>query len=759
MKRVSFRLLMLICVVLVMGCASDKEKTEKFLAQAQESYDAGEYSQAVIHIKNAVETTPKSVPAHELLAKTYLKLGDARQAFNTLRRIEELNPSDLDNVAQVASFYLLARQRDEARTRVDRVLAENPDHIQALYLRAGLLSDKRENLDKITGIYKKILSIDADQARAHLALSRVYANQGQTEKAEQGLKKALEISPDNTNIYKTLFEFHMSGKNPDAARKVLDDLIARKPGQADPYIFLGNFHVGRGELSQAKDAFSKAIENQPANLNAHMLLARVYNTQGEREKAEQYIRKALEAAPDNYTVKNAYAEFHFSHNDLEKAVQLVDEILAQRPDFPPAKVLKGKILTRRRDHEAATHIFTELTKEEPDSPAYHFLLGSALFEKGEVSQAKSSLSTALEKDPAHLQARLLMATIHFRQGDLYLAEDNVKKVLAARPGHYNASLLMGNIHMANRKNADARATFNRMTQIAPDNPAAYYRLGILDRSEKLYPEAEKNLKQALALNPTLMDVFSSLVSVYAVQKDYDKALVAIDTQMALTDTNPVVTAIILNLKGNILLSKADRTGAVASYNRSIEKNPQYITPYLTLAKLYASGEEWDKTERVYLDLIEQRQDQAVVYGLLGTLYEKQGKPAQAEAQYLKALDIDPDHIPAVNNLAYLYAQQDRELNKALDLARQAKERLGRIPAIMDTLGWVYYKKGLYDSAAAEFLSCIEIAPGNPTFHYHLGLAYDKLGKPEKAKAALTKALNLNQPFDGSEDARNILARL
>ena len=61
---------------------------------------------------------------------------------------------------------------------------------------------------------------------------------------------------------------------------------------------------------------------------------------------------------------------------------------------------------------------------------------------------------------------------------------------------------------------------------------------------------------------------------------------------------------------------------------------------------------------------------------------------------------------------------------------------------MDTLGWVYYKKGLFDSAAAEVESCIDLEPRNPIFHYHLGLAYHQLGKATKAKAALEKALEL-----------------
>ena len=75
---------------------------------------------------------------------------------------------------------------------------------------------------------------------------------------------------------------------------------------------------------------------------------------------------------------------------------------------------------------------------------------------------------------------------------------------------------------------------------------------------------------------------------------------------------------------------------------------------------------------------------------------------------------------------------------------------------MDTLGLVYYKKGLYDNAIGEFNDSIAKLPDNATIRYHLGLAYYKKGENEKARAALEKALSLDGPFDGAAEARRIL---
>jgi Flp pilus assembly protein TadD len=110
-------------------------------------------------------------------------------------------------------------------------------------------------------------------------------------------------------------------------------------------------------------------------------------------------------------------------------------------------------------------------------------------------------------------------------------------------------------------------------------------------------------------------------------------------------------------------------------------------------------------------------------------------------------------------LAYLLAEKGEDLNKALDLARQAKEKMPNDPGVMDTLGWVFFKKGLYDSAIAELNDCVEKMKDNATVHYHLGMAYFKAGEGAKAKTALEKAMALDPKFLKADEVREILEKL
>ena len=78
---------------------------------------------------------------------------------------------------------------------------------------------------------------------------------------------------------------------------------------------------------------------------------------------------------------------------------------------------------------------------------------------------------------------------------------------------------------------------------------------------------------------------------------------------------------------------------------------------------------------------------------------------------------------------------------------------------MDTLGWVYYKKGHADQAIPQFESAIQKGRANALYRYHVGLAYMQAGEAEKATRALEEALRLNPSSADAEDARQRLARL
>ena len=180
---------------------------------------------------------------------------------------------------------------------------------------------------------------------------------------------------------------------------------------------------------------------------------------------------------------------------------------------------------------------------------------------------------------------------------------------------------------------------------------------------------------------------------------------------------------------------------------------------MALAKIYIIEKKLDQAITQYEAILSKNPKYLAAYMALGTIYDQQDDGEKAETYYRKALEIKSDFAPAANNLAWNLAERGGNIDEALGFAQVAKEQMPDNGAVMDTLGWIYYLKGSYLNAIAEFQDSLTQNPDNPVINLHLGLAYYKNKQPRKAKEFLDKALNINQNFKGAEEARNILKEI
>ncbi len=144
--------------------------------------------------------------------------------------------------------------------------------------------------------------------------------------------------------------------------------------------------------------------------------------------------------------------------------------------------------------------------------------------------------------------------------------------------------------------------------------------------------------------------------------------------------------------------------------------------------------------------------------MLGTILELQGRKDDAKARYSKALQVDPRAAVAANNLAWIDANSNGNLDVALQLAQTAKAQLPTRHEVDDTLGFIYYKKGLSSMAIESLTASTQRSPDNPSYNYHLALAHHQQGNKAEAQKFLEKALK-NPNFSGAEDAKKLLAQL
>jgi len=139
--------------------------------------------------------------------------------------------------------------------------------------------------------------------------------------------------------------------------------------------------------------------------------------------------------------------------------------------------------------------------------------------------------------------------------------------------------------------------------------------------------------------------------------------------------------------------------------------------------------------------------------MAGVLLESMGKPEEARKRYEAALSLDPTAALAANNLAWMMAESGGNLDVALQLAQTAKRGMPNRPEVDDTLGWIYYKKGMNSLALPLLESAAKEYPKHAGYHYHLAMAYSKAGLLSKAEASLAEATRLNPKFVQEAEAK------
>jgi tetratricopeptide (TPR) repeat protein len=219
------------------------------------------------------------------------------------------------------------------------------------------------------------------------------------------------------------------------------------------------------------------------------------------------------------------------------------------------------------------------------------------------------------------------------------------------------------------------------------------------------------------------------------------------------------SASLYTMAGRAYSAAGDAAKAEEYLKRAIDLEPTKLQAYGLLGQLYIGQKRLGDARDHYTDLTAKNPRSVPANTMLGMIMEAQRDLPAAEAQYQRTLSLDPEAAVAANNLAWLYVASNRNLDQALQLAQMSAKSLGEVPQVNDTLGWIYFRKGMFQPAVRHLEKSIQKDAGDPSVHYHLGMAYLQTGEVDKARKALQRALSMSPNFEGAGDAKKALADL
>jgi tetratricopeptide (TPR) repeat protein len=174
----------------------------------------------------------------------------------------------------------------------------------------------------------------------------------------------------------------------------------------------------------------------------------------------------------------------------------------------------------------------------------------------------------------------------------------------------------------------------------------------------------------------------------------------------------------------------------------------------TLADMLRSAGRYEEAEPLYATLIAQDASDWRLYFSRGVTRERLGRWPEAEADFQEALRLEPDQPDTLNYLGYAWVDRGERIEEALEMIQRALAQRPRSGAIVDSLGWAYYRLGRYENARDILELAAALSPDNAEVNDHLGDLYWRLGRRVEARLQWRRALSL-----GPENPEAIEAKL
>lgn len=234
---------------------------------------------------------------------------------------------------------------------------------------------------------------------------------------------------------------------------------------------------------------------------------------------------------------------------------------------------------------------------------------------------------------------------------------------------------------------------------------------------------------------------------------------ATDAYALVPDDDPSVHAAEMG-RANALFRSGREDEAVEVLQNLSESHPDLSIVWTTLGDTLRRMERYDEASQAYdaaVDLyVEDEPDQWVVYYARAITNERQKLWPQAEADFRKALELNPGQPQVLNYLGYSYLEMNTNLVEAMEMIKQAEAARPDSGHIVDSLGWGLYRLGRYAEAVGHMEKAAELLPVDPIVNDHLGDVYWAVGRHTEAQFQWHRALS----FEPEEaDAKRIRRKL
>jgi len=610
---------------------------------------------------------------------------------------------------------------------------------------------------------------DRSAAYYHYALAHMYEEQvtvyGRSELANKAIeeyRQAIEADPSSEFLTSGLAELYVkTGRIRDAVVEA-QDIIKRDPNNLEAHKLLGRIYLrslgdmpgGNGSdnvLKLAIEQYETIVKIEPNSVDDHLLLGRLYRLNNDLQKSENELKTAVKLDPASEEAVTTLAILYTDEGDTARALQVLSSI----PDAGRSAKLYSALGTayeQRKEYKNAIDAYKKAIQLDHDNLDAIRGLAENLLNDGQTDAALEQYKVIADANPEDAQTYLRMAEIYRRQGKYDDALENLRKADTMVPDSLEVPYNTAAVYQSQGRYDEAAKLLQDLVKKTEKPDSSYSqsdrnnrtifieRLGLVYRDEENYTASVEAFRKMLTLGDDNAERgYQNIIDTYREAKLWSQATAAAREAVQKLPNDRDLRMVL----DSQLADTGDSDKALADVRSLLKGNADDRAVYIALGQMNTRLKRWADADKAFDEaekLSTKPEDKEYVHFLRGSEYERQKNYDQAEAEFKKVLEADPQSAVTLNYLGYMNVDRGVRLDESLNYIKEALSIDPNNGAYLDSLGWAYYRLGKYD-LAEESLNKASVHMGSdPTVQQHLGDLYQKTGRLKLAAAHWERAL-------------------
>ena len=472
-------------------------------------------------------------------------------------------------------------------------------------------------------------------------------------------------------------------KSSDASAHILQAEMAL---QGNDYLKAATEYRKAAELSNSVEIARKATR-----------LAFSYKFNDEALKS---ARRWSRLDPESDEAQLYLAQCYFRVGDLRKARRHYADVIADGREEPGQRLLSlVRYLSDEDDAENADKLMRALAKPYKDSVWAHYAVAALALEATDTEYAMKRAQRAIELDPENIKPKLLYARAMMIDGRLEEAIEYTARLIGDDPDpDPDARMELAIMYMMAERDDDALSQVNQVLLEQSGRSDALRLMAIINFRQGHLDAAWDDFQDLLATGRYRMDALYYLARIADYREDYDRAVLLYHE---VTDGSNAVAS---QRRASAIMAfeKDDADRALEMLDEFAENSPaSAVDMLLAKAQLLASLDRYEQSLQYYDQVVDYRPNEEGVALGRAELLLRMGRIDDALTAYAAAVKKWPKSELSLNAYGYTLADRTDRYEEAEDYIQKAIKLDPDNPAIIDSLGWVYFKLGRLDAALVE----------------------------------------------------------